>query len=486
MKKSSYTKLAIAVTAALSFGPSAQAAPATWNASPTIGNWEAAGAEDNWSTGPGTFPGALSSITDSDTATFLTSSGTTIAINATASNATSLGIGSITFGVVASASAFTIGTTGGNSLLLGNGGQIGISSGRTVTGATETVNAPLVLEPASATTAGAYTFSNASGLAGDILKIGGTVTGGTTTQGITLTLTGSSTTANEISGIISNGGAALGVAVTKASSGTWSLSGTNSYTGVTTIAGGVLLANSANALNTTALGGNVTFTGGTLRYGSTFAGGANADISSRIKNSTSAISIDTNGFNATFASALDSSNTGGLTKSGTGTLTLSVANSYTGNTTISNNGTLAAGNDAAFGTGTVVFLGGSPNASTVASSANVTLANNFTASGAFATFNASGGTMTINGNFTGTQQVNLTPTNKITFAGTNSLVSGFGGQGLNIGAGAGGVDFTGSTTVSGASTAAGAGYLLISGTAVSVKTGGTLTINGTTNASKAS
>lgn len=44
---------------------------------------------------------------------------------------------------------------------------------------------------------------------------------------ITLTLTGSITTANTISGIIGNGGAAGGVALSKTSSGTWTLSGLN-------------------------------------------------------------------------------------------------------------------------------------------------------------------------------------------------------------------------------------------------------------------
>ena len=48
------------------------------------------------------------------------------------------------------------------------------------------------------------------------------------------------------------------------------------------------------------------------------------------------------------------------------------------------------------------------------------------------------------------------------------------------------MDFTGTTTVSGAGNRTSAGYLLIAGAAVSVKTGGTLNINGTTNASKAS
>src|SRR5204863_5399447 len=96
------------------------------------------------------------------------------------------------------APAYTIGTTGGNSLLLTSGGQIQIinNSG----GNAMTVNAPLVLEPASNVTAGTYTFNNGAGTSTQNLIIGGTVTGGTTTQGITLTLTGSSgPSGNEVS-----------------------------------------------------------------------------------------------------------------------------------------------------------------------------------------------------------------------------------------------------------------------------------------------
>src|SRR5207302_9976335 len=118
-------------------------------------------------------------------------------------------IKSITFGVCVGnvAGAYTIGTTGGNSLLLSSGGSISITNNSG--GNVETVNAPIVLEPASNTTAGTYSFNNLSGTGSNILVIGGTVTGGTTTQGITLTLTGGSgPSGNEVKGIISDGGAA--------------------------------------------------------------------------------------------------------------------------------------------------------------------------------------------------------------------------------------------------------------------------------------
>jgi fibronectin-binding autotransporter adhesin len=80
--------------------------------------------------------------------------------------------------------------------------------------------------------------------------------------------------------------------------------------------------------NGTGLGGSgtVTFTGGLLRFSSNSV----ADLSGRIANSTGAIRIDTGDNTVTFASALASNNTGGLTKTGNGTLVLSASNGFTG------------------------------------------------------------------------------------------------------------------------------------------------------------
>jgi len=212
-----------------------QASSATWSSSPTSTNWVAGGAENNWSTGVGTFPGATSGTTNSDTATFTgPSSQLTITINNT-----SLNIKSITFSG-SGEPAYTIGSTGGNSLFLTSGGTISISSNVTGANTTNSVNAPLVLEPASGTTAGSYTFQSSSGTASHPLAIGGTVTGATTTAGIVLTLTGANTGANTVSGAISDGNASGGLAITKTSSGNWTLSGPNTYTGNTTISAGTL------------------------------------------------------------------------------------------------------------------------------------------------------------------------------------------------------------------------------------------------------
>jgi fibronectin-binding autotransporter adhesin len=141
----------------------------------------------------------------------------------------------------------------------------------------------------------------------------------------TLTLGGNNTGNNTVAGVIQNNTGGT-ISLTKADSGLWILSGNNTYGGNTTINGGTVVADNAGALGSA---GNITFGGGILRY---TANSSTADWSSRIKNSTQKIVLDTNGQNVTLGNAIDSTNTNGLTKNGAGALTLSGNNSYTGST----------------------------------------------------------------------------------------------------------------------------------------------------------
>ncbi|MBV9007596.1 MAG: autotransporter-associated beta strand repeat-containing protein [Verrucomicrobia bacterium] len=138
-----------------------------------------------------------------------------------------------------------------------------------------------------------YTFANNSSAANnDLLVIGGSITssnnGGHTTA-ITFTGTGN----GSVSGIISGSGG--GLSVTKSGSGTWILTGSNTYTGGTTVSAGTLLVDdtsgsgtgtgSVTVSGTGTLGGTGTISGpvtiqsgGTLNPGNSGAAGSAAAV----------------------------------------------------------------------------------------------------------------------------------------------------------------------------------------------------------------
>ena len=204
------------------FSPLAQAATVTWTGS-TGGDWSTPG---NWSALPGA----------ADTAIFSTSLASIL--NA---SGTDQSVGSLSFdtGAGQASGSFTIGTTGGNKLILGNSGTTQILSTLAGNGKAIGINAPLVLTPASTSTSGTYTFANNSVDPTNTLSFGGAISASTTSGTETLILTGLNTGNNTISGNISNGAAAA-VAVTKTGAGKWVLSGSNTYTGQTTLQSGAL------------------------------------------------------------------------------------------------------------------------------------------------------------------------------------------------------------------------------------------------------
>ncbi len=156
-------------------------------------------------------------------------------------------------------------------------------------------------------------------------------------------------------GIIRNASAGTSLmAITKAGAGTLTLKNTalvapTNYTGATTVTGGKLV----------------------LENLATFASpltlsSADAD----------AVTFAQNSVDLTYAAVI--TGTGGIVKTGNNTLTLSGGNSQTGSTTI-NAGTLGIGNNAAFGTGTIIMNGGIIRAS----GAGRVLTNPVTINGSF-------------------------------------------------------------------------------------------------------
>ena len=227
-----------------------------WIAAPTDANWSTAA---NWGgTAPGVATGSyVNSSLNTDIAQFNAAiglggfggAGSPIVIDANRF------LQSLSF--AAGAGSYVIGATGGNFLLLQNGGNITVAAGVT---SAEVVNAPLQFHLPSSTN-GTYSFVNNSTTTAATLTIGGTVSIANSTRPLNLTLDGTNTGSNTISGVITLGSSTATNLITKQGTGTWVLSGANVFTGAaaTTAANGIQInGGTLSAQNNAALGTNGT------------------------------------------------------------------------------------------------------------------------------------------------------------------------------------------------------------------------------------
>ncbi len=210
------------------------------------------------------------------------------------------------------------------------------------------------------------------------LVLSGSVTSALGATAKTLVLAGTNTALNTLSGTISNGATAT-VSFEKAGTGTWLLSGNNTYTGTTTISGGLLMASnvstgsnnlgagtSAVILGGAATSGTLAYTGNSATYTRGFsvnAGGGGLSVATAGQT----LTLGTNGVatgglftvsgSGNTAIGTSISGTGSLQKSGAGQLALSGSNSFGGGTLVTG-GTVSVQSNNALGTGGVKVGGG--------------------------------------------------------------------------------------------------------------------------------
>ena len=299
-------------------------------------------------------------------------------------------------------------------------------------------------------------------------------------SGVTLDLGANTVTTNvgvgrelSLAGVVTGAGG-----ITKTGVGTIILSGTNTYTGATTVNAGTVQVGSAQALgvnsNTKVSNGLLKLDGNSITVGGLSGAGTNDGSDAVVNDNASAVTLTVGGGDASgsFGGVIADGAAGGalsLTKTGTGTQTLSGSNSYTGATTISA-GTLQLDGAGTVGTGDTVNDG----TLVINKTAAYSYAGDISGTGALTKSNT--GTQTLSGasTYTGATTVNagtLNLTGSLTSAVTVADGATLSGNGsttglLTLGDGSG----------TGVTLDVSAGVLSVEGLTTNV-TGGNVSVN---------
>jgi outer membrane autotransporter protein len=368
--------------------PRLEAASGTW-----IGNTSNWTEDTNWS-------GASYPNGSTDVATF---DGTAVSANATITGmpvlvgGISINVGSPTFNITldgASAAAtltFDGGVSNGsgntqNFTATGSAGNLsGFTFNNSASAGTQTVwtvNDQAFVRFSGTSDGGTAAFVVNAGGALDVSLRSGSVTVGSITGagsfflGANNLTTGADNTSTTVTGIIQDAGTNGGVggSLTKVGTGTLILTNSNSYTGATTVSGGIL---QAGAVGTFAPSSTfVVEVGGTLdlnNFNQTIGAlGSTGGSGGVVSLGTATLTVGSNNSNSTFGGTI--TGTGPVVKVGAGNLTLTAANSYSGGTTLDNGG-LIVDNGGALGSGvlTITSAGGT---TTLGSNVNDTTLNN--------------------------------------------------------------------------------------------------------------
>ena len=441
------------------------------------------------------------------TASITNNGAVTFAFNSTAGNATILNNGGgslLSFTDSATAASATITTAGfaqtqfssnstaGNARLIATGGGLlAFRSLATAGSATITATDSFVTfednstggnAAITANGAGSVDFSGTTGPNGDNKVSAGSIAGSSTFfLGSNQLTVGNNNLSTNVSGTIEDGGSfgGSGASLVKTGTGTLALSGVNTYTGGTTVTGGLINFAAGNNLGT----GAITLNGGGLQW----AAGNTLDISARLAPLGAAGgTIDTNGNNVSFATGLSGS--GGLVKAGAGTLTLLAANSYAGGTMVLGGtlaGTTATLQGNILNNAAVTFIGGGIYAGSMSGSGSLAKTgagtlilsgtNGYSGGTTVSAGVLQGNTASLQGNILNNASVVFNQTGGGIYAGT---MSGTGSLALT---GNGLLNLTGNNTFTGGTTVSG-GTLAVNGSlasGVTVGAAGTLGGNGT-------